>query len=180
MGMASGPAGFLGPKLGGGQETAPSFSAQSLGWKKSPDRGPPVSAAVATQPQTALSTPRVPSPQSQDSRAGQTSPFAEGSSRTSGLALVVPTFCLVGGGNAHWPDGVGPEEGKAYSRHAPQNHTRTHSTHTQTLADHTPRICTHTHTLAVQHTRARKANIQGHVGTSEAQTDAKGPPTPRA
>lgn len=134
---------FLVQSWGGGQETAPGFSAQSLGWKKSPEGEPLVSPAIATQPQTALSIPRVPSPQSQDSRAGQTSPFAEGSSRTSGLALVVPTFYLVGDGNAHWPDGVGPKEGKAYSWHAPQNHTRTHSTHRQTLADHTPCICTH-------------------------------------
>lgn len=56
-------------------------------------------------------------------------------------------------GNAHWPDGEGLKESKAYSWHTSQNLTHRHtlslslSMDTRILADHTLCTCTHKLTL---------------------------------
>lgn len=125
--------------------------------------------AAPTWPQTALSAPRVPSLHSQNPGDGHTSwPFARGEvSGTCGLAPAGPTLCP-GAWNAHWPNGLGPKERKACSWHTPTR-VYTHHTHARTHS--------HTHTCRAAHPAwaCTDSDIQGYVGTSEAQRDTEEP-----
>ena len=98
--MALGPAGFLGPKLGGRVgDSALRLIAWPSGWKQTPEG---TFLGISRPPWTALGILQALSPQSQDPGAGQMRPSARGQeSRGPGQALVVPTFCLERGmGNA--------------------------------------------------------------------------------
>lgn len=93
----------------------------------------------------------------------------------------MPTFCLVRGvGNAHWPDGEGLKESKAYSWHTSQNLTHRHTLSlfpwTRAYLQTTRCVHVHTNSLSEQYTWAWNFNTEGHVGTLEAQRDAEGPP----
>ena len=90
-GNALGPAGFLGPKLGGRVgDSALRLTAQPPGWKQTPE----TTLLGTSRPYSTMDGPEHSSDRlsmSQDPGTGQTRPLARGqASRSPGLALLVP------------------------------------------------------------------------------------------